>query len=376
MQWIYFGYRSGLSALNVTDGKTIWSYPVNGGVNSSPVFVNGIVYFASRRQDSVYALRASDGRLIWNFTTGPDAIGVSNTRPVVDDGVLYVGSHDRNIYALNAATGVKLWNFTAGKIVTPTVANGIVYVRNNSNVYALNGINGALVWSSPPTGEIGPALYPLTVVDGVVYLSSEEALNAYDGEKLWQMRVPGGDLVPLVSDGVMYCFGGEYLQVYAYAVSSLPAPPAKPPALTAAFDNGTAVDLAISGNITTSQMYNAKILTQSNSSVALLFNITGESGNAGFCNITIPKSIVPYGTTPSIQIDNKSAPQQGYAQDADNFYVWYTAHFSTHQVSIKFSTQDTFSLSVIALVVILALAVLLVIVMVRRRTKNARALPS
>jgi hypothetical protein len=29
------------------------------------------------------------------------------------------------------------------------------------------------------------------------------------------------------------------------------------------------------------------------------FTVTGESGTTGFSNITIPKSAVPYGTTPN-----------------------------------------------------------------------------
>jgi vacuolar-type H+-ATPase subunit I/STV1 len=33
-----------------------------------------------------------------------------------------------------------------------------------------------------------------------------------------------------------------------------------------------------------------------------------------------------------------SAQNQGYTQDADNYYVWYTTHFSTHQIKIMFTS--------------------------------------
>lgn len=57
---------------------------------------------------------------------------------------------------------------------------------------------------------------------------------------------------------------------------------------------------------------------------------------AGFSNVTLPKNEIPYGTTPTIYIDNERAENQGYAQDTNNYYVWYTTHFSTHEVSIVF----------------------------------------
>jgi hypothetical protein len=56
--------------------------------------------------------------------------------------------------------------------------------------------------------------------------------------------------------------------------------------------------------------------------------------------VTIPKSAVPYGTTPTIYIDGQQASNQGYKQDTNNYYVWYTTNFSTHKVSIVFTTTS------------------------------------
>jgi hypothetical protein len=86
-------------------------------------------------------------------------------------------------------------------------------------------------------------------------------------------------------------------------------------------------------------MSNVTIATnQSATSTTVSFTVTGESGTTGFGNVTIPKSAVPYGTTPTIYIDGQPAQDQGYTQDSNNYYVWYTTHFSTHQVSIVFTT--------------------------------------
>ena len=70
----------------------------------------------------------------------------------------------------------------------------------------------------------------------------------------------------------------------------------------------------------------------------MYFTVTGETGSLGFSNMTIPKSLVPPETTPLIFIDGLPAQTQGYTQDADNYYVWYITHFSTHQISIIFTS--------------------------------------
>ncbi len=71
------------------------------------------------------------------------------------------------------------------------------------------------------------------------------------------------------------------------------------------------------------------------------FTVTGESGTFGFSNMTIAKSRIPQATTPAIYVDGKIVPEQGYNQDANNYYVWYVVHFSTHRVVIKFNDEAT-----------------------------------
>ena len=48
----------------------------------------------------------------------------------VANGVVYVGSQDAHLYALNASTGALLWQYTTAGVVfsSPMVANGMVYV--------------------------------------------------------------------------------------------------------------------------------------------------------------------------------------------------------------------------------------------------------
>ena len=45
---------------------------------------------------------------MWNFTTG----GAIYSSPDVSDGLVYVGSSDDKVYALNASNGKDVWNYT------------------------------------------------------------------------------------------------------------------------------------------------------------------------------------------------------------------------------------------------------------------------
>jgi hypothetical protein len=120
-----------------------------------------------------------------------------------------------------------------------------------------------------------------------------------------------------------------------------PTPTLSATTVPATTDNDATVDLTISGNITSSQMSNVTIAAnQSANTTTVSFTVTGESGTTGFSNVTIQKSAVPYGTTPTIYIDGQPAQNRGYTQDSNNYYVWYTTHFSTHEVSIVFTTTS------------------------------------
>ena len=62
---------------------------------SSPAVAGGIV-FAGSYDGNLYAVNASDGKLVWSYLTGDIVV----SSPAVADGVVYFGSYDRLIYAV------------------------------------------------------------------------------------------------------------------------------------------------------------------------------------------------------------------------------------------------------------------------------------
>ncbi len=95
-----------------TSNHTLWVFPTNGKVWSSPIVANGIVYFGSL-DHHVYAVDAKTGSKIWDFTTNDHVYPT----PAYYNNVIYVGSDDHNFYALDAQNGTLLWNYTTGNQV-------------------------------------------------------------------------------------------------------------------------------------------------------------------------------------------------------------------------------------------------------------------
>jgi hypothetical protein len=133
-------------------------------------------------------------------------------------------------------------------------------------------------------------------------------------------------------------------------------------------DKGETITLILNGNITSQQISNVKMTTnQTSAQTTLSFAVTGPSGSSGFGNVTIPKNSVPNGAFPQIFVDNLLCQNQGYCQDDDNYYVWWTTHFSTHQISVVFNgttLPSDVSLSIWLLIPIILLVVIAVIVTV------------
>ena len=187
-----------------TSNQTLWIFPTNGKVWSSPVVANGVVYFGSL-DHHVYAVDAKTGSKIWDFTAN-DQVYPS---PAYSNNVIYIGSDDHNFYALNAQNGSLLWKYTTGNQVQSSalISNGIVYVgSSDNNFYALNATNGAMLWNFTTGNSVisSPCL-----ANGVVYVGSYDdklyALDAQTGAEKWSFPTGSGiESSPVFGDGTIF----------------------------------------------------------------------------------------------------------------------------------------------------------------------------
>src|SRR5207245_1295684 len=59
-------------ALRTSDGTLLWRYRTEDAIIQTPVVVNGVVYVSAAWDNGpygFYALRASDGHLLWHYKT-------------------------------------------------------------------------------------------------------------------------------------------------------------------------------------------------------------------------------------------------------------------------------------------------------------------
>ena len=174
----YFGSMNGVMyAVNASTGANLWDFTTEGPILGSAAYSNGAVVFGSM-DGKVYGLVASTGSKIWEYQTGA---GI-NAPPVVDNGVAYVGSRDGYLYAIDISSGALRWSYAArvepadsaspfnkAPIVAPAAisedGSTVCFGAENTFFYALNTANGQERWT--PKKLIGQGfLYGWPVVKG------------------------------------------------------------------------------------------------------------------------------------------------------------------------------------------------------------------
>src|SRR6266702_2674902 len=196
-------------ALRISNGALLWRQKIDGSADQPPVVKNGIVYVVSFVDQNgpahVYALRANDGRLLWHFDNANYSyLSLSTT----DNNVVYIASQD-GISPLNGNSGTMLWHFAtkASDSGSPLEVNGVVYfnssiVGGQGTLYALQANTGTPIWHYTTDGFV----FTPEVVNGVVYINSDgyvglvggtlAALRASDGHQILKQTLDANLLQP------------------------------------------------------------------------------------------------------------------------------------------------------------------------------------
>ena len=181
------------AAVSMLSGRTLWSYPVPSGSESSPVIVGNSVYFGDQA-GTLTSLNVRTGAVNWTFQTG----GSIKAGPTYWHGNLYFGNYAGSFYAVNARTGREVWAQSPGGqfYSTPAVAYGRAYVGNNDgSAFAFSATSGAQLWSDSLGGYVysGPAVADIPGLGQTVYIGSYDgdlyAINAATGGIDWSASV-------------------------------------------------------------------------------------------------------------------------------------------------------------------------------------------
>ncbi len=199
-----------IDALRASDGTLLWHYTSRSSFVSLPTVSNGVVY-AGTIDGHLYALRASDGFLIWTHTMLTPALPLF---PVVVDSLAYLNLQGGDMDVLRADTGVVILRYMpknpAMKLIPLIlVADGVVYVSTqDGHLLALDASDGFTIWSVKPYPADNSIL--LNAAGGVVYVAAElsgsiDAVNANSGSIIWRYPGKAAQSVPIaVVQGMVY----------------------------------------------------------------------------------------------------------------------------------------------------------------------------
>ncbi len=161
---LYFGGGDGLlRAVNLADGKVLWTTPTRAELLAPPTIENGILYVQTGA-DVIYAFDAPSGKMLWTYNrqvTGNLSVR-SSSRPAIAGGNVLVGFSDGYIVSLRKQDGILQWERKLGRgnrfrdVDTTAVIDGEkTYVASFDGTLACIKIStGDLLWQAELSGYL------------------------------------------------------------------------------------------------------------------------------------------------------------------------------------------------------------------------------
>ena len=225
---LYVGDRKGtMHAINTNDGKLLWKFVVEGGIDSTCAVNRNGVFFNSR-EGIIYRLNPKNGELIWKYPT----YGIDCASPVIGAGRIFCGTGgDRDyMYALDDDLGILFWTTDVGGDIcsSPAFYDWKVYVGSNDGyLYCFNKDNGKVIWKFNTEGQI---YFVSPVINkGNIYLApggdvwTMFSIDAKSGEVEWEHEFEDKKETPCftsnaaVGDGKVFVVAG-FKRQYLYCL--------------------------------------------------------------------------------------------------------------------------------------------------------------
>jgi outer membrane protein assembly factor BamB len=169
--------------------KFVWTFWAHQLIEFPPAVSRGSMYVLNK-SGQLFALRTSDGKVLWRRT-----LGANQTGPAYAGGSVFISQGNGTFTALDARTGRTRWVFHSptGLQSSPLSIGGRVYFGSQGGVlYALDARSGKVVWKSDQGAPI--AASPSVHAD-VVYVGDYDgdihAVSASTGKPVWTTSTQG-----------------------------------------------------------------------------------------------------------------------------------------------------------------------------------------
>ena len=202
---IYIGDMDGkVYALNLANGKEVWSRKFESGFIASPAIRGGLLYLGDM-DGKFYALDIKTSEPKWTFTAGAE---IDNGANFWKENVLF-GSQDASLYCLSAETGKLVWKFAIGDQIRcmPTVVGDRSFVAGCDSILHLVDLTAGKESASVPI-EAPTGVTPAVLGNNVYFGTEGGALFAVDWQEAkvtWKTEEKSSQpyrSAPAVKDGV------------------------------------------------------------------------------------------------------------------------------------------------------------------------------
>jgi PQQ-like domain len=149
--------------------RTLWQHDLGSPIRAGAA-VDGDIVVVGVHHGMIYGLDAATGLQRWSFATA----GAILSAPLISAGVAYIGSADGWYYALRTSDGSLIWKTDVGVPVLSSAAlssdgGKLYFVAENVQGYALATSNGAIVWQAQLQGQSGADRWPVVLQNLVIF---------------------------------------------------------------------------------------------------------------------------------------------------------------------------------------------------------------
>lgn len=192
-----------LVALDARSGGVLWRQKVDAPISGAPTVSGDTVYIAAR-DASGWAVRASDGKVLWSTAGLRDVAGwMGVSAPAVDGDLVVFPFASGQLLGVDAATGTTRWSSSIagrrpGRAITairdltgdPVITGGMVIAGSSAGrIAAFDRSTGAELWSARQ-GALSPVLAAGNAVFAVNDESQLVRLDMSNGGLVWAVPLP------------------------------------------------------------------------------------------------------------------------------------------------------------------------------------------
>ena len=192
-----------LVALDVQRGAVLWRQRVGAPIGGAPTVSNGMVYVTDRGANG-YAVRAADGKLMWQASGIKQPTGVMGVAAPATEGNLVVFPFaSGQMLAVDTQTGVENWS---GQVAGNRVGRAVAFIRDVSGepviagnmvlagtssgrIAAFDRTTGQQIWSARE-GAVSPVLPVGNAVFAVNDQNQLIRLDIATGGLVWARDLP------------------------------------------------------------------------------------------------------------------------------------------------------------------------------------------